>query len=179
MKKILFLPILLVVFFSCKKDDTGSPSNTPPGGSTTPSEAVGDWLYGSFSMTEFWGYDGSYLGNAFELSVAFTFNADGSYEQFFISQANNYGCSTQALSFYKGYVTFTDSSFTTHPSEGHFKGFYSCLPSSNFDRDAEQSELTVQTYYYEMETDSNGKEWMVVRFNPDDEYPTYFAATEW
>jgi hypothetical protein len=179
MKKLLLLPILMVVLFSCKKTHMGDPSTTPPDGSTTPAAAVGDWLYGTFSMTEFWAYDGSYLGNAFELSVAFTFNADGSYEEFFISQANNYGCSTQALSYYKGYVTFTDSSFTTHPVQGEYKGFYSCLPSSNFDRDALESELEVQTYYYTFETDSNGKKWMVVRFNPDDEYPTYFAAENW
>jgi len=179
MKKILVLPFLLMVLFSCKKTDLADPMTPPPGSVTTPTEAVGQWLYGTFSMTEFWAYDGSYLGNAFELSVAFDFKADGTYEEYFISQANNYGCSTQALAFYKGTVTFTDTSFTVHPASGHFKGFYSCAPSSNFDRDAAQSELTDQTYYYTFETDTYGKKWFVVRFNPTDEYPSYFAPTNW
>lgn len=179
MKKILLLPFFFIALFSCKPTDQVVPSAPPPPASTTPSAALGKWLYGTFSMSEFWGYDGSFLGNAFELSVAFSFNADGTYEEYFISQANDYGCSTQALAFYKGYVTFTDSSFTVYPSQAQFKGFYSCFPSSNFDRDALASELTVQTYYYSFETDGNGKKWMVVRFNPDDEYPSYFAATSW
>lgn len=37
-------------------------------------------------MTEFWGYDGSYQGNAFELSIAFNFMENGQYEMFLSMQ---------------------------------------------------------------------------------------------
>jgi hypothetical protein len=82
---------------------------------------LGQWLHGNFSMTEYWAYDGSYVGNAFEQSIAFDFNADGSYEQYYAAQTNDWGCSTQAFSYSKGTVVFTDSSFTVYPTEGNFR----------------------------------------------------------
>ena len=178
MKKVIFSFFILVSLFSCKEDPiTEATPDTPAG--NVPSEAVGKWMYGTFSMSEFWAYDGSYVGNAFELSVAFNFNADGTYEQYFAAQTNDWSCSTQSFSYFKGTVIFTDSSFTVYPSEGNYRGYYSCTPQYNFDRDAEQSELEVQTFYYTFETDEFGKKWMVVRFDPADEYPSYFGPTNW
>jgi hypothetical protein len=178
MKKVLLVVMSLVILASCKKDKDNDPSPAVNYGNVTP-EAVGKWLHGTFSMTEFWGYDGSYHGNAFSQSVAFTFNADGTYEMFYTGQTNYYGCTQDGFSNFKGYVVFTDSSFTVHPQSGRFRGYYNCLSYSNFDRPAAANELKVQTYYYNYETDTNNKKWMVVRFDPADQYPSYFEETSW
>lgn len=177
MKKTIACLMLVVTFFSCKTEET---IPTPDG--YVPSQAKGQWLYGTFSMTDFWGYDGSYIGNPFELSVAFNFMGNGEYEQYFMSQAIDYStCRTEAFSYVKGTVIFDEAnkSFTVYPAEGNFRGFYSCIPSSNFDRAAAPSELKIQTFYYEYETDTNGKNWMIIKFDPNDEYGSYFASTTW
>ena len=178
MKKAIFSFLIIASFASCKEDPITNVDPNNPNGHVV-SEAVGQWLHGNFSMTEYWAYDGSYVGNAFEQSVAFDFNADGSYEQYYAAQTNDWGCSTQAFSYSKGTVVFTDSSFTVYPTEGNFRGYYSCSPQYNFDRDADPSELKVQTYYYTFETDEFGKKWLVIRFDPSDEYPSYFGPTTW
>ena len=181
MKKLISCLLLLATLSSCKKDNpVPSPITDPTPTSYVPSEVLGQWLYGTFSMSEFWSYDGSYLGNAFELSVAFTFSADGHYEQFVASSVNNYGCRSDGFSYFKGTVNFYESdSFTVHPTEGNFRGFYNCTPQYNFNRPAASSELADQTFYYSFETDELGKKWMLIRFHPDDEYPSYFAQTTW
>jgi hypothetical protein len=182
MKKLLIIATCLFMMASCRpdKDDetvpNGGPGNT--NGHVT-AEAAGKWLHGSFAMASFWGYDGSYQGNPFSQSVAFDFKTDGSYEMFYTGQTNDFGCTRDAFSYYKGYVVFTDSTFTVHPQSGKFRGYYKCSPSQNFDRPAAASELKVQTYYYNYETDTNNKKWMVVKFTPTDQFPSYFAATSW
>ncbi|MEO6167853.1 MAG: hypothetical protein ABIO46_13135 [Chitinophagales bacterium] len=76
MKKTIACLMLAVTFLSCKTKEETVPV---PDGYVT-AEAKGQWLYGTFSMTYFWGYDGSYIGNAFELSVAFNFMENGEYD---------------------------------------------------------------------------------------------------
>jgi hypothetical protein len=182
MKKFLFLIAITLFAAGCDKDEESSaPAGavvTPPAGNVNP-EAVGKWLHGTFSMSSFWGYDGSYQGTPFSQSVAFYFMPDGNYEMYYTGQTNYYGCTMDAFSFFRGWVSFTDSSFTIHPTQGNYRGYYACSPSSNFDRAATPAELLVKTYYYEFETDTNGKKWMLVRFDPADQFPSYFAATFW
>jgi hypothetical protein len=187
MKKIILVAMSLIVLASCSKDKdvvpVPNPNNNDNNGNSNPGnvpqEAVGKWLHGTFSMSEYWGYDGTYYGNPFSQSVAFYFMSNGNYEMYYTGQTNDYGCTTDAFSYYKGYVNFTDSSFTVHPQEGNFRGYYSCNSSGNFDRPAAASELKVQTFYYTFETDTINKKWMVVRFDPSDQYPSYFAQTTW
>lgn len=174
MKKSLIILFAVLSLNACKKNELNGIN------ANVPKEIVGQWIYGTFSMTEFWGYDGSYQGNAFELSIAFNFMENGQYEMFFISTANDYGCRTEAFSYYKGSVNWdTEGEFTVTPTEGNFRGFYACSPQYNFDRAALQSELVSQTYYYTFETDDYGKTYLVIRFDPADEYPTYFSETNW
>src|SRR4051812_13587248 len=111
MKKILFYLLIPVFLLSCKKQD--KEEMTPR--SEVPDEMVGQWLYGNFSMSDFWRYDGSYVGNAFELAVAFNFTQDGHYEFYFASTARDYACQTQAFTYSKGTVVFNDdNSFTVY-----------------------------------------------------------------
>ncbi|MEO6167852.1 MAG: hypothetical protein ABIO46_13130 [Chitinophagales bacterium] len=95
-----------------------------------------------------------------------------------MSQTIDYStCRTEAFSYNKGTIIFdkANRSITVYPAEGNFRGFYSCIPSSNFERDAAPAELKIQTLYYEYEADANGKKWMIIEFNPNDEYGSYFA----
>lgn len=159
-----------------KDEDT-----TPGGGGAgyVPAEAAGKWLHGTFSMSSYWTYNGTYMGNPFSQSVAFYFSTNGQYEMYYTGQTNNYGCTMDAFSFYKGFAVFTDSTFTVTPTVGRFRGYYKCSPNSNFDRAAASSELKPATYFYRYETDTNGKKWMVVSFQANDPYPSYFAQTTW
>lgn len=173
--------IAVILFTSCKKDEVENPPQNPPVNpvTTVPQAAAGQWLHGTFAMSNFWAYDGTYMGNPFSQSVAFDFKSNGTYEMYYTGETNTGSCITDAFSYYQGTVEFTDSSFTTHPVQGRFRGYYTCSPSSNFDRPADSSELNDQTYYYHFETDVNNVEWMVVGFTPNDLYPSYFKKTSW
>lgn len=186
--KLLVIALSILTLASCKKDDEVKPSgsgnppsgnvNQPPQGNV-PSKVVGKWLHGTFAMANYWATDGSWAGNPFTQSVAFDFNSNGGYEMFYAGQTNNWGCTTNAYSYYKGTVNFVDSTFTVTPTQGNFRGYYNCTPQYNFNRPATASELKVQTFYYHFETDAAGKEWLVVGFEANDPYPSYFAATTW
>ncbi|QJW89151.1 hypothetical protein HNV11_06970 [Spirosoma taeanense] len=182
MKKLWFcIPVLALLFVaafsvSCKKDP-----DIVPGGHMAP-EAVGKWMYGSFSMADFWSYDGAYQGKPFELAVVFDFKANGTYEKYFVASTRDYAnCRTEAFTYEKGRVDFNeaDGSFTTTPTEGTYRGFYSCFPRKNIDRKMNRSELTAQTYYYEVNRGSNGQPNLVVRFEKSGTNVSTFLPTSW
>ncbi|WP_148289379.1 hypothetical protein [Fibrella aestuarina] len=177
MKKLLFwLLSVAALSTSCKQN-----ADVLPGGHVD-TQAVGKWMYGSFAMADFWSYDGTYQGKPFELAVVFDFKANGTYEKYFVASTNDYSnCRTQAFTYEKGSVNFNeaDGSFTTTPTEGHYRGFYACAPSKNIDRKMERSELKAQTYYYTLQTGSSGKPTIVVRFNRGDTNVSTFLPTTW
>lgn len=148
-----------------------------------PTKLAGKWLNGTFAMSNWWTYDGkNYLGNPYNRSVAFNFNKDGSAEFFLIIKTFNGYCSTEAFTYQKGKVLFDETvqSFSFVPEQGDYRGFYSCAASSNFNRPAKTEELKTSKYYYNFEKDEAGKEWLVIRFSPDQsEAGSYFKAVEW
>jgi hypothetical protein len=92
MKKILLLTAVVATTFlaSCQKDKTKSPADNYGDGARTnvPAGLQGNWMYGNFSMTEYWNQNpGDYLGNAFQFAIAFKFNANGTYEHYFTSSS--------------------------------------------------------------------------------------------
>ncbi|RCR67803.1 hypothetical protein [Larkinella punicea] len=177
MKTLVMTLLAVVLLCSCKKDAEA----VLPGGHV-PAKAAGKWMYGSFAMSDFWAYDGSYQGKPFELAVVFDFKSDGTYEKYFVATTRDYsGCKTEAFTFEKGSVDFseTDGSFTTTPTEGHYRGFYSCFPKQNVNRKMNRSELKTQTYHYELKTGSNGKPNLVVRFQESDSNVSTFLPTSW
>ena len=185
MKNLILILTTLVVFASCNKDDD---DNATPGGNgggnggsngNVPAEILGKWSHGTFAMADYWGYDGSYQGNPFSQTIAFDFKSNGTYEMFYIGQTNNFGCVTDAFSYFKGTVHFQDSTFTVTPTEGRFRGYYTCTPQYNFDRPALQEELESETYYYHFETDANNEKWLVIGFEPNAPYPSFFSQTMW
>lgn len=156
--KMRFLALLALVVLSvaCKKSgseidpETGEPSG---GAGKIPSELVGKWSYGIFSPTNFWDYTGKYSGNAYEQALVFEFHANGTYEEYVINSTTSYNCRTEAYTFFKGVVKVNEAnhSFTITPTSGNYRGFYSCAPRSNINRDARKEELKQETMNYQVE----------------------------
>jgi hypothetical protein len=162
------------------EDPSDNPTDPMPDNGSVPAGLDGNWVQGTFSLTNFWAYDGSYAGNASEQSNVFVFKPNGEYEQYFVMVQRMYNCKTEAYTYKKGTVTFNeaDGSFTVTPSSGNYRGFYSCASGSNFNRSAKPEELVPQTFYYKMEQ-INGKPYMVVRHNRNDANGSNFQKTVW
>lgn len=177
MKKLVYVLLCAaLISTSCKKSD-----DTLPGGHTAP-EAVGKWMYGSFAMSDFWSYNGTYQGKPFELAVVFDFKDNGTYEKYFVAATRDYSnCRTEAFTYEKGKVEFNEAagSFTTTPVSGKYRGFYSCFPKNNIDRRMDPAEMKVQTYYYQMTKAPNGQPNLVVRFSRVDTNTSTFMPTTW
>ncbi|RYG03932.1 MAG: hypothetical protein EOO02_07305 [Chitinophagaceae bacterium] len=159
------------------------PLNTKKSNGKVPAELVGKWLNGTFSMSNWWSYDGKkYIGNPYTQSVAFDFSGNGE-AQFYLAIKTHTGyCSTEAFTYLKGKLTFNeaDHSFTLQPDKGTYRGFYSCAPGSNFERPAKQTELKPTTYYWSIEKNDKNESQLVIRFKPDTDAPkSYFKPTSW
>lgn len=177
MKKYLLTLFALLAFASaCTEKESIDPAVQ----GKVPGKAVGRWMYGNFSINNFWTYDGKYAGKPYEQAMLFDFKPNGEYEQYVINALGSYGCRTKAFTYYKGKVKVDEDhgSFTLTPTGGNYRGFYSCTPSSNFKLDAKASELKPATYYYEIEKGKGGKPQMHIRFDEDDEQGAYFKSME-
>lgn len=150
--------LFALAFFStsCKKDNADPYGDGPK--TTVPATLRGNWMYGQFSMTEYWSQNpADYIGNAFEIAIAFAFNADGRYEQYFTSKTVLGGSVTYHQSLTKGTVEFneTTKTFTTHAGTAHYKQTKNNITTE--DRDLDESEITKHTTYtYEPATQPNG-----------------------
>ncbi|MGA0557471.1 hypothetical protein ACO2Q8_12515 [Larkinella sp. VNQ87] len=164
MLKIRFLALLALVLFSvaCKKGSSdvidpssdGDSSGPNPSGGKIPAELVGKWSYGTFSPTTFWDYNGKYGGNAYQQALVFVFHANGTYEEYVVNSVMSYNCRTEVYTYFKGTVKVneTNHSFVITPTSGNYRGFYSCAPGSNINRDARKDELKQETMNYEVES---------------------------
>ena len=117
-------------------------------------------MHGNFSLTEYWSQDPSeYLGNGLELAFAFTFNADGTYTQYFTSSAVTAGVVTYQQSVSKGTVEVKSASQTiiTHVTQAHYKRTSNGNVAE--ERDLDKDELSGPTQYtYVKGTEPNGAE---------------------
>ena len=148
-----------------------------------PQLPTGKWLNGTFSMSNWWSYDGKqYVGNPYSQSIAFNFSEKDKSEFFLVIKTHTGYCSTEAFTYLKGTVKFTEGerSFTFTPASGNYRGFYSCASGSNFNRPARPEELKPTKYYWSMEKDSQGREMMAIRFNNDPaSAASYFKKGDW
>lgn len=76
-KSLALIIFCIVSFLACKEDDdlwpdAGSGYGNHPR-TEVPDELVGYWQAGSFSMSSFSDYDGSYAGQAYEISTGYKF----------------------------------------------------------------------------------------------------------
>lgn len=123
MKKLTLLLMIVLVsaMVSCSKSDSGVP-NAPR--TDVPEEIRGNWMFGNFSMTEYWSQDPSeYIGQGVEMAFAFTFNADGTFTQYFTAGTVTNGVRTYQQSVSKGTVEVDPAgkSINTHTTQVHYR----------------------------------------------------------
>lgn len=177
MKKAIALTALFLSLFfvSCEKDDDLTP-NGP--GTTVPAELRGTWMYGQFSLTEYWSRNPStYLGNGFTLAVAFRFFENGTYEQYFSSSTFVGGLPVYHQSVTKGTIEVDPEAKTiiAHPKSAHYKR--TSMGITEEDRDLKKSELNGGTYKYTVGTEPNGTRAIYLKLN-DSENPLTFKYLE-
>lgn len=169
MKKLLSFALLaiLVGFTSCKKDSgkIDIPENLPR--TNVPAELKGPWMYGNFSTTEYFNQNpANYLGNALEIAVAFNFEENGTYTQYFTSSSVLAGVSTYQQSVSKGTVEIdqTTKTIKTYPASAHYKRTRSNQVLE--ERDMLKSELSAPTSYtYSTSLELNGTKALTLAIN--------------
>lgn len=169
MKQFMVLAgfLLSSSFFSCTKDE--GPDNPYGNGAKTevPPSLQGGWMYGNFSMTEYWSQNpDTYIGNAFEMAIAFKYNANGTYEHYFTSRTVSGGISTYNQSVTKGTVEINEETQTiiTHAASAHYKQTKNGQTLQ--DRDLDETEITKNTTYsYERGVTPNGTRSVHLKIN--------------
>ncbi len=163
MKKMILIAVILstAMFGACQKNKTTTakviacPENPRTAVATS---LQGNWMYGNFSMTEYWNQNpGDYLGNAIQFAIAFKFNADGTYEQYFTSSTVNLGITTYNQSVTKGTVVLDEAAKTiqTYSCTAHYKRTKNGQTME--ERDLAKNEITpLTTYKYTTGTEAGG-----------------------
>jgi hypothetical protein len=165
MKKILLSSVILfsLITIACEKDEKKDPPADSIACTENPRANVssalqGKWMYGNFSMTEYWTTNPStYLGNALQFAIAFKFNANGTYEQYFTSSTVSAGITTYQQSVTKGTVVIDEVNKTikTYACSAHYKRTRNGQTVE--ERDLAKSELTAITNYtYASGIEANG-----------------------
>lgn len=170
MKKFFLLTLLAtsVLWGACKKDKDAESDLYGNGPRTNvPASLQGVWMYGQFSMTEYWSQNPSeYIGNGFEMAIAFNFKANGTFEQYFTSKTAGAGYATYHRSVTKGTVVINeaDKTITTYAQSAHYKQTKNGATIE--DRDLTESEITkVSRYTYELRTEANGTQAIYLKLN--------------
>ena len=165
MKNIILATAMMLSAFAmaCEKDDKNisEPDSIEcPGNprANVSASLQGKWMYGNFSMTEYWSTNPStYLGNALQFAIAFKFNANGTYEQYFTSSSVIGGITTYQQSVTKGTVVIDEVNKTikTYACSAHYKRTRNGQTIE--ERDLAKSELTAITNYtYNSGVEGNG-----------------------
>lgn len=165
---LLTLFALPVLLGSCEKDKAIEKDVYGNGPRTSvPGSFQGNWMYGNFSMTEYWRQNpADYIGNAFEIAIAFTFNANGTYDHYFTSKTVSGGIATYHQSVTKGTIEVNEAlkTITTHAKSAHYKQTKNGATTEN--RDLSESEITkTTTYTYELATEANGTKAIYLKLN--------------
>ena len=173
MKKALLTAAIAFATFlgSCQKSDKtgntvdGSYGNGPK--TEVPANLQGNWMYGNFSMTEYWSANPStYIGNAFEFAIAFKFNANGTYEQYFTSRTVSGSISTYHQSLTKGTVEIdaVNKKIITHAANARYKRTRAGVTEE--DRFLNPNEITATTTYtYTTGAEPNGTKAVYLMLN--------------
>lgn len=161
--------ILACLFGNCQKEkgktDPDNFGNAPR--TNVPASLQGNWMYGYFSMTEYWSQNpAEYIGNGFQFAIAFKFNTNGTYEQYFTSSTVSGTVVTYRQSVTKGTVEIDEPAQTiiTHANTAHYKETTNGRTIQ--ERDLEKSELTATSKYtYESGTENNGSKAIYLKLN--------------
>jgi hypothetical protein len=157
--------LLLSLFFvfslpGCEQDDDdgGGGAGLPDDGAgeplpvgDVPRALVGDWRWGTVSLTTFW--DGNIFQGGSGTAAIFRFRDDGSFEEYVYIRQQNYGCTTQVWTSMEGVVDFDDGVFRTHLRSGDYKASDTCVARFNFERPmtAEEVQRNEREYLWALE----------------------------
>ena len=99
--------------------------------SPLPVGVAGKWLIGTFSLSSFWGDNGS-VKPANEQAMAISLEPNGRYKLYVVNATTSYSCRTGSYTVWTGNVRFseTDRTMMLIPSQGTYRGEYSCSPNS-------------------------------------------------
>lgn len=130
---------LTTILSACSKKDGANPGEDGGGGNTprskVPAELVGGyWQAGSFSMSHYSNYDGSYAGQAFEIATGYKFlNDKGDAEEYFYYTNTGYYCRDQILGYRKGTVKFDEEAktFEFFAVSGNYRRYDACGTSQS------------------------------------------------
>lgn len=168
-KIILLLAITSSAFVgACKKEKANGSDEYGNGPRTDiPASLQGNWMHGSFSMTEYWSQNpADYLGNALELAMAFHFHANGNYEQYFTFRTVSGGVTSYHQSVTKGTAVLNETNKTiiTYAQKARYKQTRNGTTIEN--RDLSENEITKTTMYtYELKTELNGTKAVYLKLN--------------
>jgi hypothetical protein len=183
MKKVLFLGLLALWALGCNKAE--SSTDVYPA-EPIPDELVGKWQKGSFSMINYFTYDGRDLGKGYESTRALHFTKNGQAEVFIYVHSYNSAvyCHSHGFTYTKGTVAINGNQLTIKPRAGRYRGAYAgnCGSLANFDRPMTEAEVAKQElkFYWSRESRS-GKNYLVLRSNPNanDVSSDFFSPTSW
>jgi hypothetical protein len=135
---VVLLAVVCTLMMSCSKKDSSSGGNGNFGNgprSEVPDALVGYWINGSSSISNFWNYDGTYAGAAYELAVGYMFYKNGDAKEYFYYTSTSTYCRTQVLGYKEGTVKFDEGAktFTFYPANGNYRGYNSCGSSHSQD----------------------------------------------
>lgn len=175
MKKITLSALFLfsVVAFACEKNKSNNPTDDGtipcPGNprANVPASLQGTWMYGQFSLKEYWSTNPStYLGNALQMAIAFKFNANGTYEQYFTSSSVMGTVVTYQQSVTKGTVVIDEAGkiIKTYACSAHYKRTKNGQTAE--ERDLRPDELTILSQYtFDPRTEPNGTNAIYLKLN--------------
>ena len=157
MKKLILLLMVAMVSatFAYSRSHTGNPDSSR---TSVAEEVKGNWMCGHFSMTEYWSQNPvEYIGNGLEYAFAFTFNADGTYTQYFTAGSVINGVRTYQQSVAKGKVEIdpVNKAIKTHALQVHYRRTVGKQIVE--DRDLDKSEFSPNnSYTYTKGQEPNG-----------------------
>src|SRR5687768_4758249 len=94
---LLALGLSLVSMTSCDKDSDDILIHDTPR-SEVPASLTGKWQNGTFSMSNWWSYNGTkYEGNPYTRSTSFNFLKNGEAEFFQVIKTNDSYCTTEGF----------------------------------------------------------------------------------
>lgn len=135
--------------------------------SSTPTEMVGEWRWGTINPTTFHDSStGAYLGHGGGISMYFTFKADGSYHKYFYYENSpTAGWTTKVWSESEGKIVVEGDTFTLKATKGHYLSQDNRVAKYNINRDMTAEDLKNEAkskYRWSMGKDAAGKTVMLI-----------------
>lgn len=142
---------------------------TAPAAGSVPTEAVGDWRWGTINPGWFENkYTGAYEGHAGGTSAYFTFTKDGHFRRLVYIETNSYGWRTQVMTTTEGTVEFDKDTFRIKTEKGKYKSVSNRVERHNYERpmtDDERAKDSKTVYHWRADKDDKGRPILRIGFD--------------